>query len=460
MATSPPPAFATTSAKQPKHSVSLFWRTFLILGLLLLGSNFAWFKTFQKLEEEPNAVQSAQQLASLVNLTRAALVHSDSIALVSLIKTLADEENVRIAVREPTDKHQNFDQDPLSRRIREAVISRLGPQTIVAREVNGFEGLWIGFEIEGATYWLLTDPERVDVVDGTTWLVWLSIAGAMSLVGAALMAGLINTPLRKLAIASGRMREGDFKTSQLDESVPTTEIREVNIAFNRMAEQLAKAESDRTLMLAGISHDLRTPLARLRLEAEMSVEDERALNFIVSDIEQVNTIIDKFLDYARADYAKVEQVSLNEVMGLVSTPLNKAETLDIQIDMPDNLWVHADNVELQRALTNLLENAHRYARGGDGVAHVDVTCKEQGQWVEVCVRDHGPGVSAEHLLRLTDPFFRGDEARTAVTGSGLGLAIVKKTITRMGGDLNLSNHPEGGLMAVLHLKKADKPAKS
>lgn len=443
-----------------KHSLSLFWRTFFFLGLLLLGSNFAWFKTFQKLEEEPNAVQSAQQLASLVNLTRAALVHSDSIALVSLIKTLADEENVRIAVREPSDVHQNFDQDALSRRIREAVISRLGPKTIVAREVNGFEGLWIGFEIEGATYWLLTDPERIDAVDGTTWLVWLSIAGAMSMLGAVVMARLINKPLRQLAMATGRMREGDFKASHLDEDVPTSEIRAVNIGFNRMAEQLAKAEADRTLMLAGISHDLRTPLARLRLEAEMSVEDETALGYIVSDIEQVNTIIDKFLDYARADYAKVEQLPLSPVVEMATAPLNKAETLDIQVELPQDLWVQADAVELQRVLVNLLENAHRYARGSDGVAHVHVSASEQGPWVVVQVRDHGPGVSATHLQRLTDPFFRGDEARTAVTGSGLGLAIVKKTITRMGGDLQLSNHPDGGLVAVLQLKKADKSAKA
>jgi two-component system, OmpR family, osmolarity sensor histidine kinase EnvZ len=443
-----------------KHSLSLFWRTFFFLGLLLLGSNFAWFKTFQKLEEEPNAVQSAQQLASLVNLTRAALVHSDSIALVSLIKTLADEENVRIAVREPSDVHQNFDQDALSRRIREAVISRLGPKTIVAREVNGFEGLWIGFEIEGATYWLLTDPERIDAVDGTTWLVWLSIAGAMSMLGAVVMARLINKPLRQLAMATGRMREGDFKASHLDEDVPTSEIRAVNIGFNRMAKQLAKAEADRTLMLAGISHDLRTPLARLRLEAEMSVEDETALGYIVSDIEQVNTIIDKFLDYARADYAKVEQLPLSPVVEMATAPLNKAETLDIQVELPQDLWVQADAVELQRVLVNLLENAHRYARGSDGVAHVHVSASEQGPWVVVQVRDHGPGVSATHLQRLTDPFFRGDEARTAVTGSGLGLAIVKKTITRMGGDLQLSNHPDGGLVAVLQLKKADKSAKA
>lgn len=129
----------------PVHSISLFWRTFLLLGALLLGSVMAWFQTFRALEEEPRALQGAQQLASVVNLTRAAMVHADAIARVSLVKTLVEQENVRIAVREPSDTHKAYDQDPLSRRISESLASRLGEDTIVAREVNGFPGLWIGF---------------------------------------------------------------------------------------------------------------------------------------------------------------------------------------------------------------------------------------------------------------------------------------------------------------------------
>lgn len=94
----------------------------------------------------------------------------------------------------------------------------------------------------------------------------------------------------------------------------TSEIREVNIGFNRMAQKLAKLEQDRAVMLAGISHDLRTPLARLRLETEMSVTDEVAREHMVADIVQLDATIDKFLDYARPDHVTLTPVNLHAVV--------------------------------------------------------------------------------------------------------------------------------------------------
>ncbi len=438
----------------PLQSVSLFWRTFFFLTVLLLGSIVAWLQTFRALEFEPRAVQSAQQLSTLVNLSRAALVHSDAIARVSLVKTLVDEENVRIAVREPSDTFTPYNQDRLSERIAETLASRLGANTIVAREVNGFEGLWIGFEIGDDTYWLLADPERLGAVEGTTWLVWLAIAAGLSLLGAALIARLINRPLKLLSIATGRVREGDFKSSHLDEAVATSEIREVNIGFNRMAAQLSKAEQDRTLMLAGISHDLRTPLARLRLEIEMSVSDETARENMVTDIEQADAIIDKFLDYARADHVKLEPVSVRKALDAAAQPLASNTSLELRIQLPETMRVKADPVELRRVFANLLENALRYGKGPDGTTVIDISGKNLAPWVEISVRDHGPGVEPHQLEHLTEPFFRANEARTSATGAGLGLAIVSKTLARMGGDFALSHHPAGGLVAHLRLQKA------
>lgn len=438
----------------PQRSISLFWRTFLLLGLLLLGSIVAWYQTFRALEEEPRALQNARQLASLVNLTRAALVHADAIARVSLVKTLVDEENVRIAVREPTDTHRPYDQTTQGRHISAVLAERLGSDTIVAREVNGFEGLWIGFDIGQETYWLLADPERVDAIGGVTWLVWLGIAGSLSLLGAAAIARLINHPLKRLSAAAARVREGDFQASHLDEGVPTTEIRDVNVGFNRMADQLAMAEADRTLMLAGISHDLRTPLARLRLETEMSVPDPATRDLMAADIEQVNTIIDKFMDYARAKPEQLEPVILSEAVSTCVQPWAGQAGWRIEAHVPEKIGVWADAVELRRVLSNLLENAGRYGRGPDGQVRVELNAGVSGKWVTLTLRDHGEGVAAPLLPRLTEPFFRGDAARTAANGSGLGLAIVQKTLQRMGGELRLDNHPQGGLQAQLRLRKA------
>ena len=440
---------------RPRRGFSLFWRTFFFLALLLFGSIMAWLQTYRALESEPRALQSAQQLASLVNMSRVALRYSDSIARITLIKTLADEERVRITLREAKDKFELLESDKLGQRTTEELKARLGTGTLVASKVNGQKGLWVGFSVDRDDYWLQTDESRIGPPRGSTWLIWLITAAALSLLGAAFIARLINSPLKQLSFAASRMRDGDFDASLLDESAATSEVREVNIGFNRMAEQLSKIEQDRVIMLAGISHDLRTPLARLRLETEMSVADEVARAHMAADITQLDAIIDKFLDYARPDPAQLEAVSLNGVVDAAVYAVGEADDMRITLAIPDNLNVLADEVELLRVISNLLENARRYGKTPEtGIALVDIAAKTRDQWVLIKVRDHGSGVAPGMLSKLTRPFFRGDAARTAATGAGLGLAIVEKTIQRMGGVFSLANTESGGLAAHIKLRRS------
>ncbi len=434
--------------------LSLFWRTFFLLALLLIGSILAWLQTLRALEVEPRAVQTAQQIASLVNLSRAALIHSDAIARVPLIKTMTEQEGVRIVPREPGDTFDPFDTDALGQRISLELKARLGPGTVVANRVNKEEGLWVGFLIDGDNYWMLTDRARFNRTAGSTWMIWLMTAAALSLAGAALIARLINLPLKQLSFATSRVRDGDFEASTLDESVATSEIRDVNIGFNRMTQKLAKLEQDRAIMLAGISHDLRTPLARLRLETELSVNDPEARANMVADIAQLDAIIGKFLDYARPGDVNLNSVSLREVIDTCLFSVRNRIDLRFNLDVSDDLVVLADAVELGRVFTNLVENARRYGQTpATGIAVVDIFAKAREQWVLIRVRDHGPGVSPEQLDNLTKPFYRGDAARTAANGAGLGLAIVEKTIERMGGSFALSNTSSGGLAANIQLQR-------
>ena len=448
------PANRRTRSRVP---LSLFWRTFFLLALLLVGSILAWLQTLRALEFEPRAIQTAQQLASLVNLSRAALIHSDAINRVSLIKTMKEQEGVRIVPREPGDIFEPFDTDALGQRIALELQSKLGPGTVVANSVNREEGLWVGFTIDEDRYWMLTDRARFNRTTGRTWLIWLMTAGALSLAGAALIARLINRPLKQLSFAASRVREGDFEASSLDESVATSEIRAVNIGFNRMTQMLAKIEQDRAIMLAGISHDLRTPLARLRLETELSVVDVEAQANMSADIAQLDAIIGKFLDYARPGSVNLSPVSLREVFDTCLYSTRHRTDMRISLDVPEDLAVLADPVELGRVITNLLENAARYGKSvATGVAVVDIAAKARDQWVLLRLRDHGIGVSNEQLTTLTTPFYRGETARTAANGAGLGLAIVEKTISRMGGTFMLSNASSGGLAANIKLQRAPK----
>jgi two-component system osmolarity sensor histidine kinase EnvZ len=439
---------------QPHSGLSLFWRTFFLLTLLLVGNILAWLQTLRTLEFEPRALQTAQQIASLVNLSRAAMIHSDAIARVSLIKTMTDQEGVHILPREPSDQFEAFDSDALSRRIERELLARLGPGTVVANSVNQRPGLWVGFVIDKDRYWMETDRSRFNLTSNRTWMIWLVTATLLSLAGAALIARRINRPLQQLSFAATRIREGNFAASRLSEQVPTSEIRQVNIGFNRMVQRLAKIEQDRAVMLAGISHDLRTPLSRLRLETEMSVADPDAQAHMVADIEQLDAIIDKFLDYARPDHVQLKPVSLKQVVQASLFAFKNRTDMKFNVDLESGLVVLADEVELGRVISNLVENARRYGKSPDGVTVVDITARARDPWVLIKVRDYGKGVSEEYLPNLTKPFFRGDSARTAATGAGLGLAIVAKTIRRMGGRFGLSNSSTTGLVARLQLQIA------
>jgi two-component system osmolarity sensor histidine kinase EnvZ len=440
----------------PWVKLSLFWRTFILLALLIFFSSVAWLQMFKTQEYEPRILRNAHQIATVVNLTKTALKNSDEIARLSLIKMLADEEDVRIQLREPTDRIVAFTDSGMDSRLVDEMVKRLGPGTTVASSVNDEEGLWIGFAIARDSYWLQMDPSRLKPLGGSAWLIWLSFTTALSLVGAAIMAGLINRPLKRLSYAASRVREGHFHGAPLDEGAATSEIREVNIGFNRMAERLAKIEAERALMLAGISHDLRTPLARLRLETELSVSDPQTRELMVADIEQLDDIIDKFLDYARPEPTDLGPVLLSGVISRCITPWRNNARLQITVDVGEDLQVQAEPVELGRVLSNLLENARRYGQSpADGITRVEIVARVHDGWVLLRVRDQGPGVSDETLKNLTQPFFRGDAARTAATGSGLGLAIVERSVQRMGGTFSVFNNSAGGLMALMKFRQVD-----
>ena len=340
--------------KPKKVALSLFWRTFFLIALLLVSGVFAWTQTFRALEFEPRATQQAQQIASLVKLARAALLSSDGINRVALIKGISKQESLKLAPREPGDKWEPYEIDRISRAIGQQLRSELGADTLVASAVNGAPGLWVGFSIEKDPFWLQVDPTRPVPILWNTLVLWVSIALLATVLGSAAIARLINQPLKELSFAASRIREGEFD-SRLDENTLTSEIRQVNMGFNRMARELAKVEQDRAVMLAGISHDLRTPLARLRLEAEMSVHDEEAKANMALDIDQLDAIIDKFMDYARPGESRLMPVHLSSVVDREMAAFRDTSQIRIAIQLSPVSRVLGDPIELGRVFANVLD---------------------------------------------------------------------------------------------------------
>lgn len=290
---------------------------------------------------------------------------------------------------------------------------------------------------------------------GVAHALGVIVAIVLSLLGSAIITRRINQPLKQLSFAASRMRQGDFYATLLDENVPTGEIREVNKGFNRMAQCLAQMEQDRALMLAGISHDLRTPLTRLRLDVEMGVANAETQAAMVADITQLDAIIGKFLDYATLRQEPMQTVTLSDIVDTCAEPYRHMSDVRIKLELEPSLMVMADEIELGRVLSNLLENARRYGKTPEtGIARIHIAAVARDQWVLLKVKDRGMGVAPEQLSTLTQPFYRGEAARTAANGTGLGLSIVEKTVLRMGGAFSLTNASSGGLSANIRLVRA------
>jgi len=458
--------------RQQLAQTTVFWRTFLAQVALIAVGLLVWVQTFVSLEVEPQALQSARQIASLVNLTRAALQHADAIARISLVKTLADEERLRISPRERTDRFQPYGTSPFEKRLSAALVDNLGTGTIVAREVNGFPGLWVGFAMEADTYWMLLDPRRAEGIQRQTWLLWLAAAVSLSVLGAAWVARMVSKPLKALSAATLQVTSGALDAVQLPTAQGASEIRQVNQGFQAMVHQLQELENDRQLMLAGISHDVRTPLARLRLEAEMSVPDEQARQDMVADMEQIEAILRQFLDYARpASEQALEPIDLNSLwLHWQKLWPGKLPVRMAWAPLAEHMGIWGQATELTRMVQNLIENAAKYGKTpvistalddeAAPMAHVDVSATEHADAVVITVQDHGPGVQAATLAKLTQPFYRADAARSQAAGAGLGLSVASKLAQRMGGTLTLESVPGEGLKAVIRLRRCAPPRPS
>lgn len=445
--------------------LSLRSRTFLTLLLLILCNNLIWVYSLRALVLEPRAVLSAGQIATMAHISQEALQHTSPVGRAALLQAIEGNKELRLQKRLPTDRAEPLSvsdaySPEIVRILHKKLVEQLGPETEVVQRVNGQNGLWVGFELYGTPYWLGLDHTQLHPSGSELWMVWLLSGGGLALLGALVIAHWLYRPLGTLATATQRVRSGNLDQVHLDEHASSREINELHASFNEMVQRLSRIESERTVMLAGISHDLRTPLSRLRLEMEMSVPDPVARGHMAADIEQLDATIDKFMDYARPDRLKLDPVRVQAVVQACALAVQNHHELKIQTRIPADLFALGDEVDLSRVVANLIENARRYGQSADsGVTLVEIQAHAADGQVVLEVRDHGQGVSAEHLGRLTEPFFRSNTARTGAAGAGLGLAIVRKTVRRMQGDLVLGNAPGGGFLAQVRLQQAtDVPA--
>jgi len=437
----------------------LFWRTFLLLGFLTMVSMASWVGMISAVQRGPQVQQTAELVMSVVTITKAALTNSAPELRSELLVELFSNEGIRIFTLEDNDVVDPPPDNPVMNDIEKIVMERLGKDTRFAGRVNGTAGFWISFNIDDDKYWLMLERERLEGLTGVQWLGWASVVGVLSLLGAALISSLVNQPLARLAAAARAIAQGK-RPDPLPEKGPK-EILEANRSFNQMVDDLQRVESDRAVILAGISHDLRTPLARMQLELEMAKLSTEAREGMQSDIGQMDAIIGQFLDYAKpTEAATFVPVDLSELLLDVAREAERIAEVRVFCDVAPGIHVMGNAIDLRRVFNNVIENARRYGRTpGAETTTIDIGCKVrmrgQGKRAIIDMADHGSGVPDEMIEQLLKPFTRLDTARGQANGAGLGLAIVQRVVTRHNAELTVSNRDGGGLRIQIAMPLAD-----
>lgn len=421
----------------------------------------AWFLSFRMVEREPYVNQISNQLVSVVTITRAALTHSDPILRRELLFDLASNEGIRVYVKESTDQ-VDPPEDRWSRLISN-LQQRLGSDTKISGKVNGIESFWVSFKIdEEDEYWLALPRGRFEGPTNWQWLWWATAGFVLSLMGAGFISDYINRPLARLAAAARTFASGKTPSKIPEEG--SAEVKDANRSFNQMMSELERNEKERNEILAGISHDLRTPLTRIQLELEMSGLSEEAKSGMESDIRQMDAIVGQFLDYANVSSPNQnDMINMSLLLEEVVEDALRNPIIDIESDIESDLYVQGNTVDFKRIFNNLVSNAERYGRNEtNNRVELLLTCKKKDDRIIVEFSDTGPGILEEDREKLLRPFTRKNTARSQANGSGLGLAIVNRIVQRNNGRLTLKDSQDGGLLIEVVLPRVEKaqPEKS
>ncbi len=425
---------------------TLLWRSVLLIALLLVVAHFAWLQIFRVSEREPRARQVAQQIVSVVNLTRAALITAQPSKRLALLEELSREEGIQVHNGHPGERIVPLPDRPFLKLVESEVRRQLGARTQLASSRDGIRGAWISFLIDDDEYWVFMPRSRLERVDSLRWIGWGALVLALALLGAYLIVSRINRPLRELTRSADEIGRGKTPPP-VAESGPS-EIQTLASAFNRMATDLKRLDEERALLLAGVSHDLRTPLSRIRLGLELLDDkgDATLKAGMVQDIGDIDAAISQFLDFARVSdgEAAVAGGDLNAIVREVCERYARAgKAVSSRLETLPPLALRSFAV--QRLIVNLVENALRHGNG-----EVEVATTAQNGVVVLEVLDRGPGIPAGEVERMLQPFTRQDRARST-SGTGLGLAIVDRIARLHGGSVQLLPREGGGLRARVEL---------
>jgi two-component system, OmpR family, osmolarity sensor histidine kinase EnvZ len=420
---------------------SLYVRTAVTLALAFILFQAAAFWVVYRTLIVPVAERSADDLAGLIVLSAQTWVELPPIIRPAFERELARQHGLRLqaASAAAPAPATSF---PFRGEIERALSARLGQPIELAGRSNS-ETIWVQIPVGGHVLQAGFFPDRYAVKPPLAAVTLVSVGAFLVLLTALLLVRNITVPLARAARAAGVVGKGGMP-EQLPETGPQ-ELAELARRFNQMAREVRDLLENRTTLLGGISHDLRTPLTRLQLNLEMLREkhDPARLERMHMDLAEMNALISGYLELARSTQPEaVQEVDLNDLLSAL------AEKHGARFESQAPCRIGTGAAALTRILDNLLQNARRY--GGENLPEVKLECGKEK--VDILVLDHGPGIPEPELEKVLQPFYRLETSRASATGgTGLGLAIVRQLAEINGWQVKLKNRPEGGLEARLTL---------
>ena len=422
---------------------SLFARTALTLALAFVVFQAAAFWVVYRTLIVPVAERSADDLAGLIVLSAQTWVELPPQTRAAFERELARRHGLRLTTANlgATTEAPHF---AFRTQIESALSRRVGDD-VVLRGVPGTEAAWLDIPLGGHELHVGFFPRRYAVKPPLAAIAVVALGTFLSLLTALILVRRITVPLARAAGAASQVGAGE-----LPEPLPETgpaELAELARRFNTMAAEVRALLDNRTTLLAGISHDLRTPMTRLQLNLEMlrDAPSPARIDRAMADLTDMNKLITGYLELARTTQA--ENRVRFDLAGLL-----EEMAVDANLTWPcaAPCMVEAGRLAVRQIVSNLIQNAQRY--GGGTPVELVLECTDA--LARVIVRDAGAGIPDDQLEKVFRPFYRLETSRSQATGgTGLGLAIVRQLAETNGLKVALRNRPQGGLEAVLEIRR-------
>jgi two-component system osmolarity sensor histidine kinase EnvZ len=424
---------------------SLLLRTSLTLGVSALAIALVSILALDRFVTTPIAEQSADDQAALLVLSAQTWVELPPPARPYFELELVESHGLVVSP-ELGDLVPLTDELPWMDQVREKLAARLGEPV---RLLEGDDLIWAEIPMGGFMLQIGFSPDRRDVEPLSVALVIFGAGAAIVLAASLLIVQRITRPLDAVAQSAQRFR-GASQFEPLPETGPQ-ELVTLAQSFNTMVQEISELIANRTTLLAGISHDLRTPLARMRLALELLPEDTdpKLIKRFERNLEDMEALLATSLQFARG--LSLEDVADIELAPFLRDLLAHAEDASLSLEWraPEDLRVRVDPGALRRVLENLLANARLYAAGA---VSIRVSATEDA--VEIQVLDRGPGIPEGDRIRVFQPFYRLERSRNQGTGgSGLGLAIVKQLCDAQGWKIQVRARAGGGAAFSLRVAR-------